>query len=64
MKCLLCLEETTRVQITIPYVDNDVPKVLRKRICQRCEHKFTTLEQSAEPSSTSEPGDDDTTRLQ
>ena len=64
MKCLVCLEETTRVQTTIPYVDNDVPKVLRKRICQRCEHKFTTLEQVAESSSTSEPDNDDTARLQ
>ena len=64
MKCLVCLEETTRVRTTIPYVDNDVPKVLRKRICQRCEHKFTTLEQVAESSSTSEPDNDDTARLQ
>lgn len=64
MKCLVCLEETTRVQTTIPYVDNNVPKVLRKRICQRCEHKFTTLEQVAESSSTSEPDVDDTARIQ
>jgi transcriptional regulator NrdR family protein len=64
MKCLVCLEETTRVQTTIPYVDNNVPKVLRKRICQRCEHTFVTLEQEAESSSTSEPTPDDTARLQ
>jgi len=64
MKCLVCLEETTRVQTTIPYVVNNVPKVLRKRICQSCEHKFTTLEQVAEASSISEPDVDDTARIQ
>lgn len=44
MKCPKCFRDSTKVRLTIPFVEGKVPKVVRERICTKCDHVFHSLE--------------------